>query len=48
MKGFEKAKIHYDKFGMGDWFEFILHESRHEAKIEEAVRFLKKFLMMIH
>ncbi|HLR37600.1 MAG TPA: hypothetical protein VK084_06120 [Chitinophagaceae bacterium] len=42
---FEKSKDHYDKLEIGDRIELVLHEGRHEAKVEEGVKFLKKFLM---
>lgn len=45
VKEFEKSKVHYDKLGIGNQIELVLHEGRHEAKVEEGVRFLKKFLL---
>lgn len=41
---FERAKIHYEKLGLSDRIDLVLHEGGHEAKVEEGVRFLKKFL----
>ncbi len=44
VKEFERSKAHYDKLGIGDRVELIVHEGRHEAKVEEGVRFLKKWI----
>lgn len=41
---FEKSKVHYNNLGIGDRIELVLHEGKHEAKTEEGVRFLEKFL----
>lgn len=42
---FEKTKVHYDMLGISDRIELVLHEGGHEAKVEEGLRFLIKFLL---
>lgn len=45
VKEFEKSKTHYNKLGIEDRMELILHDGGHEAKVEEGLRFLTKFLL---
>lgn len=44
VKEFEAAKLHYEKLGISNRFELVLHEGKHEAKVEEGLMFLKKVL----
>jgi len=42
---FEKARVHYEKLGLKDRIQMVLHEGRHEAEVEAGVGFLRRWLM---
>ncbi len=41
---FERSKMHYEKLGIGDRIELLLHEGGHEVKVTEGIKFLDKWL----
>lgn len=41
---FSRARVHYDRLGMGDRIELLLHEGGHEVKVDEGIRFLNRWL----
>lgn len=41
---FEVTKSHYDKLGIGDKVDLVIHEGGHEAIVDEGVEFLDKWL----
>ncbi|MFD1628320.1 alpha/beta hydrolase family protein [Pseudopedobacter beijingensis] len=44
IKEFKASKVHYDKLGLANGMELVLHEGGHEAKVAEGLSFLKKHL----
>lgn len=41
---FQTAKRHYDRLGISDRFELVIHEGGHEAIVDEGVAFMEKWL----
>lgn len=41
---FERSKVHYEKLGIGDRLELLLHEGGHEIRVDEGLAFLKQWL----
>ncbi len=41
---FERSKVHYEKLGVADRLELLLHEGGHEIKVNEGLDFLAKWL----
>jgi hypothetical protein len=41
---FQTAKRHYDRLGISDRFELVIHEGGHEAIVDEGVAFMQKWL----
>lgn len=41
---FERARHHYERLGMRDRIELLLHEGGHEVKVAEGIAFLDKWL----
>ncbi|RIH64479.1 hypothetical protein D1164_14055 [Mariniphaga sediminis] len=42
---FNKAKIYYDKLGVGSRIKLDMHEGGHEAIVESGLQFMKKWLL---
>lgn len=41
---FDRAKVHYQKLGLQDRIDLVMHEGRHEAIVDEGVAFLTRWL----
>lgn len=41
---YDRATVHYDKLGMKDRIDLVMHEGHHEAIVDEGVAFLTKWL----
>lgn len=41
---YDRATVHYDKLGMKDRIDLVMHEGHHEAIVNEGVAFLTKWL----
>jgi hypothetical protein len=41
---FDRAKVHYQKLGMENRIDLVMHEGFHEAIVDEGVAFLSKWL----
>ncbi|MBD1422775.1 dienelactone hydrolase family protein [Sphingobacterium chuzhouense] len=44
MEEYERAKIHYQKLGIENQIDMVMHEGGHEAIVEPGVAFFKKWL----
>ena len=45
---YQKARLHYERLGIADRMQLMLHEGGHEAIVEPGIRFLDKWLKNGH
>jgi hypothetical protein len=41
---FEHARTHYDRLGLDERIELVIHDGQHEIELDSGMRFLKKWL----
>lgn len=41
---FQRSRTHYERLGLGERLQLVLHEGGHEVKVDEGIAFLEKWL----